>query len=58
MIQKPPLRREWARCPYCGAKTIIYDNTASCSGVFGKCTRGCGREYELVIENGRQIIKK
>lgn len=31
-IPKPPIERQWLRCPQCGAKTILYDNTANCSG--------------------------
>lgn len=54
-LKLPPLRREWVRCPSCGAKTILYDNTAKCSGVYIKCTRGCKKEFELVIINGKQV---
>lgn len=57
-IQKPALERAWVRCPFCGAKVILYDNTAQCKGVFAKCTRGCKREFEVVIEDGKQILKK
>ncbi len=53
-IEKPPVMRTWARCPGCGAKLVLFDNTASCRGVFVKCTRGCGREVELIIVNGEQ----
>lgn len=50
--------RKWALCPECGAKTVIYDDTAECSGVWLKCTRGCRTcEFELIIHNGEQIIK-
>ena len=42
-------------CPYCGAKTILYDNTAHCSGVFVKCTRGCKSEFEVKITEGNQV---
>ena len=55
-IAYPPIRRDWALCPHCGAKTVLYDNTASCSGVWIKCTRGCKCEFELKIKNGK-IIK-
>ena len=58
MIPQIPIERTWARCPYCGAKAIIFDNTAACFGVFLKCTRGCGREFELVIQNGKQITEE
>lgn len=54
-VKKPPLSRTWALCPRCGAKTVLYDNTAECSGVFVKCTRGCKQEFELKIEHGKQV---
>ncbi len=54
MLKKPQLMRKWAKCPHCGAKTVIYDNTAECSGVFLICTRGCKREFELIIKDGNQ----
>lgn len=53
-IKMPAIERKWARCPFCGAKVTIYDNTASCRGVFVKCSRGCKREFELVIVDGEQ----
>lgn len=55
MIPKAPIERIWVRCPHCGAKSVIFDNTADCHGVYIKCTRGCRREFELVIEDGQQI---
>lgn len=55
MTPKPPIERFWLRCPHCGAKTLIYDNTAECSGVYAKCTRGCKREFEIKIHNGKQV---
>lgn len=54
-IEKPPLKRMWVRCPYCGAKTILYDNTAECSGVYIKCSRGCRKEFEIKIVKGIQV---
>nr|DAM20580.1 MAG TPA: zinc-ribbon domain protein [Caudoviricetes sp.] len=48
MIKKPPVKREWYRCPGCGKKALIYDNTAHCSGVYLKC-KNCGREFEVKI---------
>ena len=54
MLKKPQLMRKWAKCPHCGAKTVIYDNTAECNGVFLICTRGCKREFELIIKDGKQ----
>lgn len=57
MLPKPPIERMWIKCPSCGAKHSIYDNTADCHGVYLRCYRGCGVEFELVIENGKQIIE-
>ena len=54
MIKRPQIERKLALCPHCGAKTVIYDNTAECSGVFLVCTRGCKKEFELKIKNGKQ----
>jgi len=56
----PQIERKWVICPHCGAKVTIYDNTANCSGVYLKCIRNqsCKKEFELVIENGKQVIKK
>lgn len=51
----PPTRKDWVRCPKCGAKVCIADNTSNCNGVHLKCTRGCGSVFELVIKNGKQI---
>lgn len=59
MIPKPPINRTWVVCPHCGAKVCVYDNTATCDGVFMKCTRNpkCRKEFELVIRDGKQIMK-
>lgn len=54
-IKMPSLERKWVNCPHCGAKHSIYDNTANCNGVFLKCTRGCGCEFELRIKDGEQL---
>jgi uncharacterized Fe-S cluster protein YjdI len=54
-LPKPPLRKDWAICPHCGAKVTIYDNTAECHGVWLKCTRGCKEVFELVIHAGKQV---
>ena len=54
-IPRPPLERKWVRCPYCGAKTILYDNTAQCRGAYIKCSRGCKKEFEIRIINGKQV---
>lgn len=50
----PALIREWILCPYCGAKHSIHTDKAECHGVLVKCTRGCGREFEIIIRKGRQ----
>lgn len=56
---KTATSRKWALCPNCKAKTVIYDDTANCNGVWIKCTRGCKTcEFELVVENGKQIFPK
>lgn len=55
VIPKPATVRLWARCPYCGAKTVLYDNTADSTGIWIKCTRGCKREFELRIRSGKQV---
>lgn len=55
-IEKTATERKWALCPYCKAKTVIYDDCADCKGVFVKCTRGCRNEFELIIEDGRQVL--
>ncbi|MEG2621408.1 MAG: hypothetical protein RSC06_00785 [Clostridia bacterium] len=55
-VKKPSLVRKWAICTACGRKSVIYDNTAECHGVFIKCQRGCKSEYELVIHGGKQIV--
>nr|DAF80996.1 MAG TPA: zinc-ribbon domain protein [Caudoviricetes sp.] len=47
-IKKPPLIRKWYRCPVCGCKLLIYDNTTVCTNVFIKC-RTCKKEVEIKI---------
>ena len=54
-IRKPAIERKWLLCPHCGMKVLLYDNTASCSGVFIKCSRGCRKTFEIVIRDGQQI---
>lgn len=49
MLKKPPLERTWYKCPHCGKKLVIYDNTASCNGVFIYC-KGCKGEIEINIK--------
>ena len=55
IVIPPGTETKWARCTYCGAKHSLYNNMAECHGVFLKCTRGCKREFELVIREGEQI---
>ena len=47
-IKRPPLKREWFKCPFCGKNIVIYDNTARSSGVFLKC-KNCKNEVEIKI---------
>lgn len=54
-VRMPALRREWVKCPYCHAKHSLYANNAECEGVYVKCTRGCGREFEIKVHKGKQI---
>lgn len=56
-IRIPPTEKRWLLCPYCKAKTILYDNTAECRGVHIKCTRGCKAEFEVKIQNGKPIVQ-
>ena len=53
-LKMPALRRAWVLCPYCGAKHSLYDDQAECKGVYVKCSRGCKREFEIIIHNGIQ----
>ena len=54
-IRIPPTEKKWLLCPYCGAKTILYDNVAECRGVYIKCTRGCKATFEVKITQGKQV---
>lgn len=56
MIEKFAVERKWVKCPYCGAKTVVYDNTSECHGVFIKCTRGCKMTFEIIIVDGKQVF--
>ena len=56
-MRKASTERKWIICPNCGAKHSLYDNTANCNGVYLKCTRGCKKEFELVIEEGNQVLE-
>lgn len=57
-MEKIGTEQKWFHCPYCGAKHSIYDDAANCEGVYLKCTRGCKKTFELVIEDGEQVITK
>ena len=57
VLPKAATKRKWAICPHCGAKAIIYDDAAECRGIWIKCTRGCKKEFELVVCNGEQITQ-
>lgn len=46
-IKYPQIRREWFKCPFCGTKLAVFDNTAILAGgIFIKC-KTCKREIEL-----------
>lgn len=51
-----PTKRQWAVCPKCRQKSVIYDNRSTAFGIWIKC-RKCGVEYELIIEKGQQKTK-
>lgn len=55
-LRKPVTNRIWARCPRCGSKVTVFDNTANCHGVYEKCTRNsnCRNVFELIIVDGVQ----
>ena len=43
-----PTERKWFRCPYCGKKLLIYDDTAECNGVYLNC-REFRKEVKIKI---------
>ena len=47
-IKMPPLERNWHRCPICGTKLAIKDNTTKCENLYIKC-RGCKTEIKIDI---------
>lgn len=47
-MKLPPLEREWYKCPHCGTKLLLFDNTANCKGVYIKC-KTCKREIEIIV---------
>lgn len=48
-MEKPPLKRDWYKCPYCGQKLLLYDNTAKSKGIYIKCKK-CGKEIEIKVQ--------
>lgn len=48
-LKRPPVLRQWYRCPFCKTKLLIYDNTAHSGGVFIKC-KTCKREIPVIIK--------
>lgn len=47
-IKYPPLERKWYRCPNCGTKLAIIDNTTKCNDLYIKC-RTCKEEVKVEI---------
>lgn len=45
-LKIPLVKREWVKCPACGCKIAIADNTAKCRGIYIKC-RVCKKEIEI-----------
>ena len=46
-IKYPSYKRQWYKCPLCGTKLCIYDNTANLiGGIFIKC-KTCKKEIEI-----------
>ena len=45
---KIPTERKWYRCPYCGKKLLIFNDTAECDGEIINC-RECRREVKIKI---------
>lgn len=48
-VKIPPLERKWYRCPKCGTKLAISDNTTECRNLYIKC-RTCKRELKIDIK--------
>lgn len=38
-------KRKWYRCPQCGKKLVVYQEGASCKGIFVRC-----KECKSIIE--------
>lgn len=47
-IKEAPGKREWFRCPVCGAKLMVYDSSAESHGVYIKC-KNCRKVVEIKI---------
>lgn len=47
-------------CPYCESRLPVrYNGATVCSGIFLKCKdKNCRREFELIINHGRQVIPR
>lgn len=46
-IKYPSYKRQWYKCPLCGTKLCVYDNTANLNGgIFIKC-KTCKKEIEI-----------
>lgn len=54
-IELPAYEKRWAICPFCTKKNLLYDNRARAKGVWVRC-KNCRRDFELIVEDGRQII--
>lgn len=54
-IKIPALVRHWYKCPHCGTKLLIYDNTAHATGLFIKC-RTCKEEIKIEIKEPKSHI--
>lgn len=47
-IPEMPVMRRWYKCPYCGKKLFVYDNTVKCKGIYLRC-RQCRKEIKITI---------
>lgn len=51
------IRRKKVRCPYCGhEQNVQYIPGAVSRGIYMRCkARQCKREFEVRIDNGREV---
>lgn len=49
-MKKPILYQKWYKCPNCGQKFFLYDNTAQASGIYVKC-KACKKSVEVIIKH-------